>query len=184
MPLGSCSPTCCRQLGRWQSFPHLCHHMANGERRRLTCHQGQLYNAAQVRCGTTPPVCCSQQGKRSAPILMLLEPALLCCPCKWLRQFTRVPQAERDKVSSLQPSDINLAPGSSPDQGCLHAFNVNMSHRHLYRPLLLEGHSPRHGPYRYHRLSFTMASGGSPAYSHQTVRHHPLISSSSSLHHA
>lgn len=127
------------------------------------------------------PLSCVLQparGEVSAPILMPMGPALLHCPGKVWGQFTRVPQVERFKVSSVQSSDINMAPGSSPDQGHLHVFNVNMSHRHLYKPLLLQGH----GPWRQHRLSFTIASGGSPGYSHQTVHHHLLISSSSSLH--
>lgn len=68
-------------------------------------------------------------------------------------------------AGSEKPLDINVAQGSSPDQGPLHSISWS----HGPQTLLLHGH--RSG----------MAFGGSADYSHETVPHHPDTSSSTSL---
>lgn len=76
--------------------------------------------------------------------------------------------ASKDEASSRQPVDINMVPGCSPDQGCLHG--TTNGHGHQPRPLLLHGHILDYGRHldmvdsssMGHDL--TMASGGKAGY--------------------
>lgn len=61
--------------------------------------------------------------------------------------------------------------------------NVGNGHGHS-RPLLFQDHRPRYGPQQQCNWDFTLASGDSAGYSHQTILHHPRLSTFSSLHNA
>lgn len=119
----ACSPEC--RLG--QALPLA----AGGKRQEVGGKwQGQLSNTHALTAGSL-----STPGSRSALLCFLVEVQDL---------LSRLPQLLRGGVSSAQPSNINMASDSSPDQGCLLAFVGN-------RTLLLQGHGPRPGPWWQHR---------------------------------
>lgn len=66
----------------------------------------------------------------------------LCCKSKVWGLFSRVVQQVRGRVSSVNPSDINMTLGSSPDKGCPHGLWKQQTP-------LFQGHMPRYGLQSY-----------------------------------
>lgn len=61
-------------------------------------------------------------------------------------------------------------------------FSGNMSQGHHYRPLLLDGHGPRHGLQWQQVLRLHQASDDRASYSKQAMPFHPHVSYSTCLH--
>lgn len=120
---------------------------------------------------------------------------LACAPCHLLPGCGAGPallsecySQQKNEASSRQPVDINMVPGCSQDQGCLHG--TTNGHGHQPRPLLLHGHRLDYGRHPDMADSssmghdLTMASGGKASYSSGCSSPpplHPRVSSSTFL---
>ena len=91
-----------------------------------------------------------------------------------LRRLRQEDAQVRGGASSIQPSNINKSWAAIQTRDVGLVFDGN-------RPLILQGHGPRHGPW-WLPSPGPMVPGGITGYSHQAVLHYPRVSSSASLH--
>lgn len=85
------------------------------------------------------------------------------------------------RASSVQPPDINMAPGAAQTRDVCMAFRGNMGHEHQHRLYGCRTMDPDVALRGSRGQDITMASGSSVGYSHQAVPRH---SRSTSLHSA
>lgn len=126
----------------------------------LSSGAGSLATLKMCRHSPSPAV-----GKVQGSALLLLSPQ---------GKFSHDSQM-RGGVSSVQPSDINMFPGGSPDQGLLPSFGGNKS-------LMLRATDPDMALRGSTGQDPTVVPGDITGYSHQGIPHYPQVSSSACLH--